>query len=132
MSEEITKYQQQWNEYQNEKGNGCLFGMIVLPFFALTVYLAREFLTHPTEIIVGILGLVLILSWLFKQPKWTCPRCGGDFYSRWKHHNLTRAKICIDCQLPIYYGSTYFFDYWGTERGNEQAEQVRQQENLRK
>jgi hypothetical protein len=67
---------------------------------------------------------VVVVLMLFDKGGWKCPRCKLQFDYR---KRTIPTKYCINCELPIYYGSTHFFDYWGTEQGNKLIEKVRKQ-----
>jgi hypothetical protein len=108
-------FQKEWYEYKRQRSFGCL--TIVLIF--LVFFLTRRFAPNFQQLI-GILFIVFIIGnlvWLLIKGSWKCPRCKRDF-----HNYLSKRyplKYCEHCNLPQYYGSSYFFDYWGVEKGNE-------------
>lgn len=126
MSEETTKYQKHWKDYKNRQSDGCLLGLIIIPAVVAIIVVSRNdpaysnALAFVIFVIIG--GLILLRSFNYiSDNDWKCPRCQQDFdYSKRRF-----VKNCINCGLPIYYGSSYFYDQWGTEQGNELAQKVK-------
>lgn len=121
MSEEIIKYQREWEHYQDKKGQGCLMAIFILPVLGTLVYISRNFLHYSNAALFGIVVTFGILAVIyFFTGGFKCPRCKSNF--DYKKTNTPTEK-CINCKLPIFYGSSYFLDYWGTERGNTLVEE---------
>ncbi len=114
MSEETTKYQQQCENYQDDKGKGCLMAVIALPILVTAVYISRNFPDLSNTVILGIFITIGIFAFFsFYKGNFKCPRCKENFdYIK----TNTPTDKCINCKLPIFYGSSYFFDYWGLSR----------------
>jgi hypothetical protein len=123
MPEEITKYQKEWDERRQSNSLGCLILLIIVPLFLLL----RNFFTRLPDYFSVIFFiafmLALLISMFFDKGGWKCPRCGQDFDYR---RRMVPTKKCIECSLPIYYGSSHFYDYWGSERGNDLAQKVKE------
>ncbi|MCU1289372.1 MAG: hypothetical protein JWN60_1601 [Acidobacteria bacterium] len=121
MSEEIKKYQRQWEHYQDKKGQGCLMAIIILPALGALVYISRNFPHYSSEALFGIIVVFGISAVVyFYMENFKCPRCKMNFDYR---KTNTPTEKCINCKLPIFYGSSYFFDYWGMERGSNLIEE---------
>lgn len=124
MPEETTKYQKEWDSYKQGNSLGCLIALIIPPVFLLL----RYFLPELPDYFGGILFIAFVfavyISIFFDKGGWKCPRCGNafDYGTR-----IAPAKKCVDCSLPVYYGSSYFYDYWGTEQGNDLARKTREE-----
>lgn len=100
----------------------CLPITIVISYIS-----AKVFVSHLINkyLVWGFLALwaTLIVFCINKFTTSNCPRCGFSYlYDFWKYpfrRNTGIYERCKKCRLPIYFGSTYFYDYWGTEKGNE-------------
>ena len=126
MPEEIAKYQKEWDEYKEGNSLGCLSVLILIPLFLLL----RHFLPPQMSDYFGIIlfiaiGFGILISIFSQKEGWKCPRCGQlfDYAER-----IVPTKKCIHCELPIYYGSSHFYDYWGTEKGNDLAQKIKEGE----
>jgi hypothetical protein len=127
MSEEITKYQKEWDDYRNRIGNGCAAMLIILFIVAAVVLLSRlypaigEFLEKALFFIfaTAIIGYLVFFS--FRYESWKCPRCKNEF--EW-YKRQGRQRFCNSCGLPKYYGSAYYYNKWGKAVGQEMADKV--------
>jgi hypothetical protein len=124
MPEETAKYQKEWDDYKERKASGCL---VVLPIVPL-ILLLRYFLPEMPDYVGGILfvafAFFVFISLLFDKGGWKCPRCGQMF--DYRRRRIAPSKKCINCKLPVYYGSSYFYDYWGTEKGSDWAQKIKE------
>lgn len=122
MPEETSKYQKEWDGYKERKSLGCLIALIIIPVFLLL----RYFLPQLPDYFGGILFVAFVFAVfisMFFKGFWKCPRCGHAFdYGK----RTVPAKKCIECNLPLYYGSSYFYDYWGSEQGNDLTRKIRE------
>lgn len=126
--EETTKYQEEWEEYKDEKSVGFVFVLVGIPIFAGIIYFSRNYpqFSKYIQIILPIVFVILLLSALFFElygNRWKCPRCQQDFRPR-KGFGAAIGRNCINCNLPLYYGSPYFYDEWGIEKGKEIAKLI--------
>jgi hypothetical protein len=55
MSEEIRKYQRQWELYRDKKGRGCFMAIIILPVPGTLVYISRNFPHYGNAALFGII-----------------------------------------------------------------------------
>ena len=125
MSEETTKYQKAWDEFQDIDGFGCLIGLIILPLFALAIYISKNYPVYENAVMITVVIIFSVSAILsFLNGRGRCPRC-KKYFDYFRRENVSK---CVNCKLPIYYGSSRFYDFWGTEQGNELAEKVKKEE----
>jgi hypothetical protein len=109
MSEETTKYQKEWEDYKNRRKMFWLFFVLFIPFFALlSLLFSKLFGTYTVgsvPIAFIFLGIVFVIL-INKLRYWKCPHCGKPFFRTWWENNLTDK--CIHCDLPKYYGSSFY------------------------
>lgn len=126
--EETTKYRQEWEEYKDKKAVGFVFILIGIPIFAGIIYFSRNYpqFSKYIQIILPIVIGILFFAGLyfrFYGNRWKCPRCREDFRLQ-KGFGAMTGRNCLNCNLPLYYGSPYFYDEWGTEKGKELAKMI--------
>ena len=119
-----TKYSDQWERLRDENSSGCLIGLLVIGI-AVAITIISAFDKQISSILgsaffVGFLCFVIYFKY-FKQT-WKCPRCGKDFDYPYRPRTV---KYCVNCGLPQYYGSSRYFDIWGTKDGLEMADKIR-------
>jgi hypothetical protein len=127
MSDETTKYQKEWDAFKDQQANGCLTGVIFVISFIIVSTITTNYPQYAkisSGVLIGIF-LVLFVNYFYKQlagKNWKCPRCKSEYDDRY----LRRRKYieCLNCRLPLYYGSSYFYDQWGTEQGKILAKQI--------
>jgi hypothetical protein len=128
MSEETTKYQKEWDTIKARKADGCIVAMFLIPIIAVGIYIARNYPDYQNAITTGfvLVFLVFALISLYSESSSTfdCPQCSLNFD---RHIRTFPTNKCIHCKLPIYYGSSYFFDYWGREEGNRLSQEIKSQ-----
>lgn len=73
--------------------------------------------------IIFVIGGIIGVYNLGIERGWKCPRC-KKLYSKHRYYLGERRDMCQNCNLPIYFGSNYFFDYWGKEKGQEFIKQI--------
>ena len=127
-------HQEAWEDYRFRKA---------LPF---TVFLVWPFLGVLSVVFGGyvrsrganfgaLLGLaafivtsVVILLATIYSTLWPCPRCKKPFGAADTLDFLTRkawrVKTCRTCNLPRFYGSTFFADYWGADEAKKLEAEV--------
>jgi hypothetical protein len=117
-------YQKEWEEYKNKGKLGCI-GLVIL--LGSVVYFRQydAFNNYVPLILFPILFTVVIVSF-FKDLNWKCPRCKKAFNPK-KGIAAWLQKNCVNCDLPLYFGSNYFLEYWETERAKELVEKNKEQ-----
>jgi len=126
QSEETTKYQKEWEDYTDRQINSWLIGICFVIIFVVLIIITRKYPVDEkigeTIVILGfVIGILYSLYRFVTGKYWKCPRCKEVYYypSRWRTDNK-----CRSCNLPKYYGSSYFYDQWGTEQGKDFAKQI--------
>lgn len=119
MANDRYAYQKEWDRYKMQQSFGCL-SIIVL---VIIIFILKQLPIYYSQIfsIISFFILLACLGWYAHKGFWKCPRCKKDYKKYWKGSGMP-SKYCENCSLPIYYCSSYFFDYWGTEKGNELIE----------
>lgn len=126
QTDETTKYQKEWDDYKNQQADGCLIGIFLVVAFIITSVISRNYPDYEKFFIGIFVGLFFIVfvyhfyKYIFGK-YWKCPRCTKVYYypNRWDTDNK-----CRSCNLPKYYGSSYFYDQWGTEQGKDFAKRI--------
>jgi hypothetical protein len=116
-------YQAEWSDYDDRKAKGCAGLFIVIPVFAVIVYLVRSYQEFGKYLFVAlfVIGGVYFLATLGRNSGFKCPRCGSNFDPS---RRMMSARYCTNCELPIYYGSARFYEYWGPTYGRNLAEKI--------
>jgi len=115
-------YQKEWETYKQRNSLGCLFVLILIPLILILRSFLPQMLDYFSQFLFFGFILAFLLFMFFDEGGWKCPRCKRPFDYR---RRITRAQKCINCGLPIYYGSSYFFDYWGIEQGSKLDIQIK-------
>ncbi len=129
MESEEYPYQREWKARKEGNSLGCLALFVIIPLIFLVRHFSEALPNYFGEILFFLFMLTAFVFMIFDKGGWKCPRCKQDFDYR---KRIIPAKNCIHCELPIYFGSTFFFDYWGTVQGKEQIQKVKEQEYLKK
>jgi hypothetical protein len=126
MSEETTIYQAEWEQFKDRQANGWIVVLVGLLTLVVAIFLSRMY--EGADAIISKLGpflfalffgVLILLSRKGRFPK--CPRCKKAFLA----YRSTNNRYCISCGLPKYYGSSHYFDEWGTIDGNKMADEIR-------
>ncbi|HLL99617.1 MAG TPA: hypothetical protein VK400_01065 [Pyrinomonadaceae bacterium] len=123
MPEEISKYQTEWDDYKEGNSLGCLLVLIIVPLILLLRYFLPQMPDYFSVILFIVFAFVIFISNFSENDGWKCPRCRQRFDYR---KRIVPTKKCVECKLPIYYGSSHFYDYWGTEKGNDLARKIKE------
>lgn len=129
MATEEYQFQKAWDRYKIQQSLGC-FSIIIIVGVIFTL---KQIPAYYSQIfgILFFLFLLICVAWYFYKGFWKCPHCKKDFKKYWKGSGMP-SKYCENCKLPIYYGSSYFFDYWGMEKGKELIEKIEQGKGIKK
>lgn len=121
-------YKDQWEYFKFWRFMCFVSITFCIPFVLfiayISIHIVRDYWVIK-YIVWGFLSLwgSLIAFSAYKFLIFYCPRCRKSFsniFSKFlTRYKPERSEKCNNCQLPIYYGSVYFFEYWGSERGNE-------------
>jgi len=127
MADEITKYQKEWDEYKDRKADNFLFGVVLVICFIAAAILAGNFPQYEKAVFIGFFLIIgaFIVFYVYRYvfgKVWMCPRC-QELYD-YPRRRVKDVSNCRNCNLPIYYGSSYFYDRWGTEQGEKLAKQI--------
>jgi hypothetical protein len=104
-------------------------GALIVSFFftAAMDRLERLVGVSPMLIVFILVGVVTMAAMIYSS-LWRCPRCKKFFAAADGFDLLIRkawkAKRCRNCQLPKYYGSKHFTDYWGPEKAGVLSQRV--------
>jgi hypothetical protein len=130
VPEETTKYQNEWDELRRRRKNGVIVTLIIFPLIAVLIFVSRNYPDMRTVInsvspyvVVPVWLAVLIFALLGKH--WKCPRCGNDYHYHYGANVWKHRRACRNCRLPLYYGSSKFYDYWGRDAGLDLAGRVK-------
>jgi hypothetical protein len=124
-------YQEEWNGYKSQNFVGCLTILIMFPLMIILVNVLSlggpEWLKSSFFFIA--LPIMAIAAFLRLKLQFVCPRCKKRFRPFWKNSFLDlEHEKCVNCRLPLYYGSDRFYDHWGTERGDALVKEVKEYE----
>ena len=115
--EATVKYENEWDKTGPEHYGGCLILIPVLLLLLLAFLLSGEFPSASKYLEVGAFALFILCVFYWKNyvgpPK--CPRCKLNF----DYYHPRAVRYCVNCGLPKYYGSSKYFDRWGSKDGNE-------------
>jgi len=116
-------YEKEWNDYKDRKAKGCAGLFVFIPCFALLLYVLRTYPDFANKIFFGffVVGGIYYLLTFTQDNSFKCPRCGSSF--DWSKRMMS-ARYCVICALPIYYGSSHFYPYWGPTYGKALADKV--------
>jgi hypothetical protein len=121
-------YQDEWDNYAAKQGAGCIFPILIFLF----VIIGEGFLPESIRPWINQYGVfifvpVFLAVAIYSQMhRFKCPRCKQPFHPF--RQAFRESDTCINCGLPIYYGSDRFYDYWGTERGEALIKEVKEYE----
>lgn len=126
MSEETTKYQKEWDEFRKTDRSGCIVLLLALPFVVLALFLSSaypqfSYYLNIITIVFIALPMVYLTYSAYKGDRPKCPRCGSYF----DNYKPMAVKFCVQCGLPKYYGSSYYYDLWSEAEAGEMAEMVK-------
>ena len=129
------RYESNWRDYRLRTfllfaGFLIWIGALIVSFFFTAAIDRLEKLVgvSPMLIVLILAGLVTMAAVTYSN-LWRCPRCKKFFAAIDALDALIRRawliKQCRNCQLPKYYGSKYFTDYWGTEKADEFSQRIK-------
>jgi hypothetical protein len=125
MENEEYPYQEEWESYRDGNALGCLLVPVIIGLILLWRHFSPQLPDYIGGVLFVVFMVIVFIQSFFYQGGWKCPRCREDFDHQ---KRIKPTKKCVHCGLPIYYGSSYFYDHWGTEQGNDLIEKVRKKE----
>lgn len=116
-------YQEQWEDYKDSKVSKLVFSIFCLIVFIGILIIAPNYPEFGKSLkiffpIIFVIGILIGIYKLILKKGWKCPHC-KELFSTERYYLGERNDICQNCDLPIYFGSSYFLDYWGKEKGRE-------------
>jgi predicted RNA-binding Zn-ribbon protein involved in translation (DUF1610 family) len=134
MENEQYPYQDEWDEYSFRKALIVLTFVIAMPLVIAAGLIFKTIFGDNREIIKNIVLVLFgvaaasIVFCVFRYVLWRCPRCKKYFrHEIWLDALSRRTESptqCKNCGLPKYYGSSFFYDYWGTEQGDDLSRRI--------
>ena len=105
-------YQDEWNEFQKQKNKHSFENIFIILLFGVLIWISPEQFYLTALFLLVWFGYEIVKY--VKRENWKCPKCREDFQLRIpsKEHR----EFCLNCKMPVYYGSVYFEDYWGEEK----------------
>jgi hypothetical protein len=125
-------YQHAWEDYRFRKALPFLI-FLSWPFLGILSVLFGDAVRRSgfgtwLGLSVFIATAILILSATIYSTLWRCPRCNKPFGAADSFDFLTRkawrVKKCLTCNMPRFYGSTFFVEYWGVDKAKELETEV--------
>lgn len=107
-------YQIKWEDYRKRRNLSFLSLFITLLIALFMGYKAKQFygdmfnlpIGYFAFFAIGLTAQIILMVWFHF---WSCPKCGKRFFvSTFSKRSLVFLDNCHNCQLPKYFGSTYF------------------------